>query len=173
MLIDLPVISEGTYRVADLVVKAASGIGVVVGGIWAVYQYLGGVEIGFRKPLWERQLDLYFRACEAASVLANYPESAPEWKEAEKKFWTLYWGPLVVVEDAEHVSQAMIRFGAAMNATPRRPEELRKLSFELAQSCRSSIAAAWKIKLEHIAPRDPSRLGIEKEASDEVPNYSA
>lgn len=173
MLIGLPEISEGAYRSWDLVIKVASGIGVVVGGVWAVYQYLGGVEIGFRKPLWERQLDLYFQECEGASVLANYPESAPEWKDAEKKFWMLYWGPLVVVEDAEHVSQAMIRFGAAMNTSPRRPEALRELSFDLAQSCRSSIAAAWKVKLAHIAPRDPSRLGAAKEASDEDPNYSA
>jgi hypothetical protein len=135
MLLEFPTISEGVYRVADLAVRTASGIGVIVGGVWAVYQYLGGVEIGFRKPLWERQLDLYFQACEAASVLANYPESAPEWRDAEKKFWTLYWGPLVVVEDAEHVSQAMIRFGAALNASPRRPEVLREFSFNLAQSC--------------------------------------
>jgi hypothetical protein len=112
---------------ADLLIKAASGIGVVVCGIWAVYKYLGGVEIGFRKPLWERRLDLYFQACEAASILANYPESAPEWRDAEKKFWTLYWGPLVVVEDAEHVSQAMIQMGAALNTVPRRPEQLRQL----------------------------------------------
>lgn len=126
-----PVIGEGTYRLADLVIKAASGIGVVVGGVWAVYQYLGGVEIGFRKPLWERQLDLYFQACEASSILANYPESSPEWTDAEKKFWTLYWGPLVVVKDAEHVSQAMIRFGAALNTSPRKPEVLRECSFNL------------------------------------------
>lgn len=173
MIIELPGISEAAYRFADLVVKAASGIGVVVGGVWAVYQYLGGVEIGFRKPLWERQLDLYFQACEAASILANYPESAPEWRDAEKKFWTLYWGPLVVVEDAEHVSQAMIQMGAALNTAPRRPEQLRQLSFNLAQSCRHSISAAWRVKLAKIAPRDPSGLAVKKEASDAVPNFNA
>ena len=142
MSIELPAISEGSFRLMDLLIKGASGAGVIVAGIWAVYRYLGGVEIDFRKPLWERQLDLYFQACEAASILANYPESAPEWRDAEKKFWTLYWGPLVVVEDAEHVSQSMITFGAALTTVPRRPEVLRELSFDLAQSCRSSIAAA-------------------------------
>lgn len=50
MLIEFPVVREGMYRVADLVVKAASGIGVVVGGVWAVYRYLGGVGNG-RPPV--------------------------------------------------------------------------------------------------------------------------
>lgn len=75
MVIGFPTISEGAYRLADLIIKAASGLGLVVAGIWAVYRYLGGIEIDFRKPLWDRQLDLYFQACESASVLANYPES--------------------------------------------------------------------------------------------------
>jgi hypothetical protein len=92
MLKFLPSIDKGPYRFIDLAVKFASGLGVLAGGAWAVYQYLGGVEIGLRKPLWERQLDLYFQACEAASTLANYDQGSPEWRIAEKRFWTLYWG---------------------------------------------------------------------------------
>jgi hypothetical protein len=77
-------------------------------------------------------------------------------------------GALAVVEDAEHVSQAMIEFGAALNSSPLSPEQLRESSFNLAQSCRSSIAVAWKVKLADIGPRDPRHLAKYKEASDAV-----
>jgi len=102
-MIGLSGISEETYRLADLLVRTASGIGVIVGGVWAVYQYF----IGVRKPLCERQLDLYLQACKAASVLANYPESLPEWRDAEKKFWTPYWGPLIAGSRREGCGQRL------------------------------------------------------------------
>jgi hypothetical protein len=157
-----------TYQLADLIIKGVAGIGAILAGLWAVYQYLSGVETGFRKPLWERQLDLYFQACEAASILANHEEGSAAWREAEKKFWMPYWGPLAVVEDSEHVSPAMIEFGEALSTVLRNPELLRERSFELAQNCRSSITKAWKIKLADIAPRDPKRAALDAEASERM-----
>lgn len=67
----------------------------------------------FMKPLLDKQQELYFEAATAAAMIASSSDPT-ERKQAETKFWTLYWGPLVMVESTD-VSGAMKAFGRCIN----------------------------------------------------------
>ncbi|MSV27668.1 MAG: hypothetical protein EXQ52_02845 [Bryobacterales bacterium] len=59
------------------------------------------------KPLWEKELELYMRAFEVAAVIAT-SKDAVKCRAAEAEFWTLYEGPLIIVE-SKSLSGAMRR----------------------------------------------------------------
>src|SRR5215831_10409766 len=73
----------------------------------------------FRKPFWEKQLQLYFDATEAASTMAT-SKDARKRELATEKFWSLYWGPLAVVEDAglEEAPSAVVEASAVPGGVP-------------------------------------------------------
>jgi DNA-binding winged helix-turn-helix (wHTH) protein len=88
--------------------------------------------------LWQKQLDLYLDLCHAASTICNLERAAPERSSAERIFWILYWGPVVLVADERFVIPAVKAFASAINM--RAPNEiLRSLCLELAASCRKSL----------------------------------
>lgn len=67
----------------------------------------------FMKPLWERELATYFRASEAVATIASTKDPAKR-RAAEEDFWTLYRGPLVILETKD-LSGAMVSFGNCLN----------------------------------------------------------
>jgi len=139
-----------------MVIKAIGVAGLVPSGIWAVYSYRKKREKEFRMPLWDKQLSLYFEATEVATKTATLPDGLEKTKAVDK-FWELYYGPLVVVEDNKNVAQAMINFGNCLGgANAKEPRncsgaELRNLALELGQKCRESIADSWDVKLKSLA----------------------
>ncbi|MCA1615464.1 MAG: hypothetical protein LC800_15460 [Acidobacteria bacterium] len=52
----------------------------------------------FRKPVWNKQLELFFQISEAASAVAASQPGDADRKQAEVKFWQLFYGPSVFVE---------------------------------------------------------------------------
>src|SRR5262249_25131402 len=69
------------------------------------------------RPCWDWQVQIYLRGAEAAGTIATSLD-AEAVKRAEAQFWTLYWGPLAIVEDvgteprpSAEVEAAMVRFG--------------------------------------------------------------
>ena len=110
-------------------------------------------ELELRKPFWEKQLELYFAASEAAATIATSTDQA-ERAKAEARFWMLYWGPLGIVEDAGMkqpedavVEQAMVRFGRCLSgADSCDPQELKLRSLSLAHKCRESVGKSWEVK---------------------------
>lgn len=88
--------------------------------------------------LWQRLLNLYFDLCQTASTISNYEHPAVERSRAEKAFWVIYWGPLVLVADEFYVAPAARTFALALDrGAP--AELLRTLSFALAMNCRKSL----------------------------------
>ncbi|TIT47937.1 MAG: hypothetical protein E5W64_15760, partial [Mesorhizobium sp.] len=73
----------------------AISIATVLLGIW---QYSDKQAQANREPFLKEQTRLLFEASETVSTLANTTDPAV-WKNARSRFWTLYWGPLSLVED--------------------------------------------------------------------------
>ena len=122
-------------------------IGVPI-GLW---QYFEKAENEYRRPLWEKQLNYYLEATRAAATIAHLRSDGSdlgktEFFKAEIRFWELYYGELVVVEDPS-VSQAMVNFGKCLRdyELDRCDEkQLQRLSLDLAKVCRNSVSASWK-----------------------------
>lgn len=122
-------------------------IGVPI-GLW---QYFEKAENEYRRPLWEKQLNYYLEATRAAATIATLRTDSSElgkteFFKAKIRFWELYYGELVVVEDPS-VSQAMVNFGKCLRDYEVEgcdQRQLQKLSLDLAKVCRNSVSASWK-----------------------------
>jgi len=97
----------------------------------------------FLRPLWERQVAIYFDASEAAATIATTSDSE-ERRKAEAKFWMLYWGPLVMVESPD-VSGAMKNFGKCLRGEGE--GDLRDLSLKLASAFQASLTEGANLRL--------------------------
>jgi hypothetical protein len=119
------------------------------------------------KPLWDKQLALYIEATEKAAVIATTDDDVAR-REAEKRFWVLYWGPLAAVEDVglekeqkPRVERAMVEFGRAIeNKEPvaRNRDELAQLSLNLAHAIRDALPRAFDVQatdLDNLRKKTP------------------
>jgi hypothetical protein len=134
----------------DARIKALSVLGAVVAFCWGVFQFIAtqNAQVETRrieatKPFLERQLKLYTEATQAAATLAT-SKKADELDSASKKFWSLYWGELALVED-KRVEAAMVQFGRALEAGST-GQQLSQHSLALAHACRDSLAESWGVK---------------------------
>lgn len=133
----------------DKYLKIITIIGSAIVFIWGVIQFsitqaalAETRHIEARKPFLDRQLQLYTEASKAASTLAT-SDDKEELSIAEKKFWSLYWGELALVEDSS-VETAMVKFGRELQLE-RDPNRIKQLSLELAHACRNSLAKSWGV----------------------------
>lgn len=131
-------------------IKALSLLGAVVAFGWGIFQFIATQNaqaetrrIEATKPFLERQLKLYTEATQAAAVLAT-SKKADELDAASKKFWSLYWGELALVED-KRVEAAMVQLGRALEAGGT-GQQLQQHSLALAHACRDSLADSWGVK---------------------------
>lgn len=104
----------------------------------------------FMKPLWERELGMYFRASEVAATIATTRDRAKR-EAAEEEFWRLYEGPLVIVE-GKALSGAMKTFGACLSSADAcGSDELRKRSRALASVIQETIQEAAALRLSEFS----------------------
>jgi len=109
-----------------------------------------------QKPYWEKQLELYFAAAEAAASIATSTDQ-DERARSERRFWQLYCGQLAVLEDelnqddSREIEGAMVRFGKCLKAStclsvpePCDTVELNKRSLGLAYAIRKSVSKTWR-----------------------------
>jgi hypothetical protein len=75
-----------------------TSLGATIAFAFGLYQYATTSSQTTRQPFLEKQTDLCFQASEAAAQLATTTDP-DQWTTSWNKFWTLYWGPLAVVED--------------------------------------------------------------------------
>jgi hypothetical protein len=130
---------------------------IVASGCWAVYSYRENTEKEARRPVWERQLTLYFQITEAAGKIVALKDGDPQRGEALQIYWTLYHGPLVVVQDLRTVADANIAFGKCLIKPGfTKPEEdcdastLQLRAIALALACKQSIGESWDRKLQNL-----------------------
>ena len=104
--------NETTQRKWSLRIQAISTIALIIGGIFALWRYYDTTAREFQKPLWDRQVKLYFEATRVAASLTT-TEPGDEWDKLSNKFWQLYRGPMCLIED-QGVEAAMVNFGKAL-----------------------------------------------------------
>ena len=140
--------TERNQYSVDSLIKVLGALSIIIGGAVGLWKYSDSVENQFRKPLWEKQIALYFDATSAAATLAS--SSDPQTlQDAENRFWVLYYGPLALVEDKD-VESAMVRFSECLSNNCEK-RELKGLSLRLARACRESISESWSIELDDLA----------------------
>lgn len=101
----------------------------------------------FMRPLLLKQQELYFEAATAAATIVSSNEIA-ERRKAEVKFYTLYWGPLVMVE-SQDVSGAMKNFERCLRGVQNcTAADLRNRSLALASTLETSMLKTWNAKPE-------------------------
>jgi hypothetical protein len=104
----------------------------------------------FQNSFWEKQLELYIQASSSAATLTQFEIASSQYKESRATFYTLFWGPMSVVEDLE-VKRAMEGFSNQLleyeaAATKRNLDNLSQKSFQLARTCRESSIKRWGLK---------------------------
>ncbi len=98
----------------------------VLGFLFGVFQYVTEMQahrkadteardMEFMKPLWEKELDYYFRAADLTATIATTTDAAKR-MAAEEEFWKLDQGPLRIVE-SRRISDAMADFGHCVDKT--------------------------------------------------------
>ena len=134
----------------DQAIKTLSIFGAVVTFAWGVFQYVENDKkqaetrrIEATKPFLDRQLKLYTEATQSAATLAT-TEDPSERAAAIKRFWSLYWGELALVED-KRVEAAMVMLGKGLEEKASQ-QELKQLSLKLAHAARESLADSWGVK---------------------------
>lgn len=123
-------------------------------GIW---QYADKQAQTNRDQFLRKQLDVMFSASEATAQLATLRD-AGKWMEARDKFWLLYTGPMVLVEDPK-VAAAMIAFGKAVDAAGLPPDtlprpELLDPSIAVSEAARDLILRSWQVDIPALRPTD-------------------
>ncbi len=104
----------------------------------------------FMKPLWEKELELYMKASEVAAIIATSKDAVKR-QAAEAEFWTLYEGPLIIVE-SKSLSRAMVNFGNCLNKRePCSGEELVRRSRALASTMQVTIQEAANMRLSEFS----------------------
>jgi hypothetical protein len=131
-------------------IKLLTPLGAVITFAWGIYQFFltqrvqsETRRIEATKPFLDRQIKLYTEATKAAATIAT-SDSTEEVIAAQKRFWSLYWGELALVEDVR-VESGMVELGKAMNRGDSR-ENIQGLSLDLAHACRDSLAESWGVQ---------------------------
>lgn len=105
-------------------------------------------------PLLQLRQKYYLETIRAAQVLATPDTHSPEQlKQAETRFWELYWGELSLVED-EQVEKAMMEMGRAL-AGKQPLSQRRTASYRLAHALRGSLLESWQVGPERVGRLAP------------------
>lgn len=150
---------EARSRYVDAWTKIIGMIALLIGGGWTAYTYFStrASELAkderaraaesrtalreSQKPFLEKRLEYYTEAATLTATIAR-SKDAKKVAQAKDRFWTLYSGPLALVED-EGVEHAMVQFGNCLKNQKDCSAPLDILSLEVAHQCKSSITQDW------------------------------
>jgi hypothetical protein len=126
-----------------------AGVVAFVAASWVVWTYVEARARESKRPFLEKQLELYFEACEVTATMASDTSERERVDKAEIRFRQLYWGELALVEtnDVERIMEAFANVFAEVSSSPVavqfRRSLLTELAYQLAHACRTSIAKGW------------------------------
>ena len=89
---------EHAYKRWSFVFQALAALSIIVGGAIGLWRYFDITTKQFQKPLWDRQIELYFELSNVSSTLAS-THDYDEWISAKYKFFKLINGPMIIVQD--------------------------------------------------------------------------
>lgn len=90
---------EESYKAFDFVIKIVTTIAIVIGFVWGAVQYFDTKRQEYNMQLWNKKMDYYLHTSSAVAKIAT-SESVSQVKEEIDKFWSLYYGPMAVLEDS-------------------------------------------------------------------------
>ena len=91
--------NEKSYQFFDSAIKIISVVAVVAGHGWGAVQYFDAKRQGYCMQVWNKKLEYYLQASTAVAKIST-AESASKVKEDIGKFWSLYYGPMALLEDS-------------------------------------------------------------------------
>jgi hypothetical protein len=92
-----------------------SGFAFVVGAYWAVATYMNNKRLELQRFFIERQVEIALVTANTVGNLVGCGEQ--DWEKTKGLFWELYWGRLVLFEDAD-VINAMVNLGVKLKTKP-------------------------------------------------------
>ncbi len=105
---------------------------------------LDSKEQEYLQAFWQERLKLYQAATKAAGEIAS-SFSLDDARSSRDAFWSLYWGPLAILEDRAVLS-AMVTYGAELRKAEKGEimlKELQTEAYDLARACRNSLKDTW------------------------------
>jgi len=156
-----PITSRPKIDIIEKSMKILQGFAIII-GIWATYneykkqndeKNLREIERHeqtareFRKHFYDVQFSLYAEACEVTSILATEEIGSPDYIEARKKFFRLFWGRLAIVEEVS-VESGMVHFKNLLIQYENNPNEineesLMQASLQLSHAARNYTVNVW------------------------------
>lgn len=135
------------YALFDIILKSLMLTGVVVGAIWAYFTYTDTKEKEFYTAFWNKKLELFLEASDAASTMAT-TTSVEDFNVHRSKYLELFYGRLSLVE-GRAVKAAMMEFSKLV---PRHPVELCDLpqtvmkdpAYTLTLALKQELGIAWR-----------------------------
>lgn len=131
---------ENAHRSWDIRLRTAGVVALIAAGVFGLWKYSTDLSASFKQPFYIQQMDTYM---EMAKVVSNIAVSSSydERQEMSAKFWRLYYGKMVLVEDSD-VVDSMKDFGQCL-IKGCGEEELREKALLLTKAARHSIGNAW------------------------------
>jgi hypothetical protein len=133
------------------VLSKLAPIGALAVFLFGIWKYRSSSEQSFKRPFWEKQLELYVEATSAAAILCSATVE-DDWAKAKQEFLRLYFGPLCLVESNE-VAGAMHSIKTELDSTnfaDRNVAILKPLCFNLNSECRKSVNLGLMLSLDEI-----------------------
>ena len=135
------------------IVKTLLGVATVFGSVfWGYTTYVGQAKFNREQHFLEAQVDRCLEASKVAASIATVRDKAI-WEQARGRFFELYYGDLVVVEDRD-VANEMIKFKDILglesqfnDLTGDSRSKLRGQVLNIAKKCRALIERSWRVKL--------------------------
>ena len=145
----------------ETVIKILQGLAIIA-GIWATYyaykkqnadsvmqekEHIEQTAKEFRKTFYEKQLQFYTEASEAAATLATEKIGSADYINARKNFYRLFWGRLSIVED-KTVEAKMVLFERLLTDYEKKEssvsqDELQQSSLKLAHEASKYTITVW------------------------------
>lgn len=145
----------------ETTIKILQGLAIIA-GIWATYyaykkqnderRIQERVQIQqtakeFRKSFYEKQLQYYSEAAEAAATLATEDLGSDDYTKARKNFYRLFWGRLSIVED-KTVEARMVDFNRLLEKYEQQEssaaqKDLKQASLRLAHDASIYTINVW------------------------------
>ena len=97
-----------------------------------------------RKDFSAKQQEVYFKLLDTTSTVANETVGTDDRRAAEKRFWRLYCGEIIMVEDGA-VAKAVDLFSDALWEEPNNSVKMLNMSMDIARACRDSLGETWKV----------------------------
>ena len=133
--------TEEAYRKNSIRLQKFGMVGALIGAAIALWQYRDTSQKQFQAPIWQKQVELYTSATDTIARLA-FTMDPDEWSKARLRFWELYAGSLILVEDNK-VAGGMVEFGERIKTIggdlAKRDKEFERAALELSYTFRKSI----------------------------------